>query len=100
MTGLRIAWDPPKAAHNLRKHGVGFPEAATAFLDDMGELLPDPDHSNREDRFVLLGRSIVGRLLVVVHTYRRGGTLIRLISARLATPRERRQYLLGLEEMQ
>lgn len=88
--GLEFEWDPHKAAANLGKHGVAFEEAVTAFADPHSITIPDPDHSMGEDRFVLIGRSAVQRLLVVVHLER--GERIRLISARLAARRERRSY--------
>ena len=88
--GLTFEWDEWKAASNLRKHGVGFDEAATAFADPLSLTIPDPDHSGVEDRFVLTGESCQGRMVVVVHTER--GDSIRIISARLATRGERRAY--------
>ena len=88
---MRFEWDPRKAAQNLKKHRVGFSEAETAFADEAGWLLDDPD-SPGEERYVLLGFSGKGRLLVVVHTYREAEAVIRIISARKATSRERRQY--------
>ena len=87
---LSFEWDPAKAAANLRKHGVSFPEAATAFADPNSLTAIDPDHSTSEERLVLLGVSSRGRLLVVVHTER--GDTIRLISARKATRNERTNY--------
>lgn len=83
-------WDPHKAEVNLRKHGVSFGEAATVFADPLAVDRGDPDHSQDEDRFICLGRSYVGRLLVVAYAERRD--LIRIISARVAEPRERRAY--------
>lgn len=87
---LEFEWDRRKAALNNRKHGVSFEEAATAFGDPRSLTVPDPEHSRDEDRFVLLGVSYQGRLLVVVHTER--GDNLRIISARRATKRERQQY--------
>ena len=83
-------WDPDKAAANLRKHGVSFEEAVTVFGDPLSMLLPDPDHSLAEQRYLVLGLSDNGRLLVVAFVERPPRT--RLITARLATKRERRQY--------
>ena len=83
-------WDDEKAASNLSKHGVSFPEASTAFGDPLSLTIGDPDHSEEEDRYVLLGLTHAGRLVVVVHTDR--GDAIRLISARLASARECRDY--------
>jgi uncharacterized DUF497 family protein len=80
---LRFTWHPKKAAANLRKHRVGFPEAATAFADAQSITIPDPDHSTEEERFILIGQSDRRRLVVVAHT-----ELICIISgARLPTPR-------------
>jgi uncharacterized protein len=92
MAELRFEWDPRKAALNLTKHGISFSEAETAFTDELGLLLDDPDHSATEHRFILLGLSAKGRLLVVVHTYREADAVIRIISARKADRLERRQY--------
>jgi uncharacterized protein len=86
----RFGWDPRKAAANRRKHRVSFEEASTAFADRLSVTIADPDHSRNEDRFVLIGLSEVDRLLVVSHVER--GDEIRLISARLASRRERRVY--------
>ena len=87
---LRFTWDALKAARNARKHGVTFEEALTVFADPLSITIRDPDHSFDEERFILLGLSQRGRLLVVVHTERGEG--IRLISARLAMPGERKAY--------
>ena len=87
---LRFEWNPGKAAGNLAKHGVSFEEAATVFGDPLGRIVDDPRHSVDEPRQALLGRSERQRLLVVMFTVR--GKAIRLISARRATPRERREY--------
>jgi uncharacterized DUF497 family protein len=90
----RFEWDPRKAAANLSKHGVSFDEAKGAFYDDHGLVMADPDHSEDEDRFVLLGVGTSGRLLVVVHLVREEDA-IRIISARKATKRERTFYGAG-----
>jgi uncharacterized DUF497 family protein len=90
---LQFSWDPSKAAANSQKHGVSFEEAATAFGDPLSITVHDPDHSEIETRYVLVGQSFSGRLLVVVHSELKGG--IGLISARGATPRERRTYEQG-----
>ena len=90
---MDFEWDPDKATRNLRKHGVSFPEASTAFEDPLSITIPDPDHSEDEARFVLLGMTFRGRLVVVVHTDR--GDAVRLISARLATRRERSAHERG-----
>ena len=87
---LRFSWDPAKAAINVRKHGVTFEEAVSAFGDPLSVTVPDPDHSVGEERFVLVGCSDQRRLLVVVHT--EDGPAVRLISARRANRREHHAY--------
>ena len=87
---LLFEWDPKKAQLNIKTHGVSFDEVSTAFRDPLSQTIDDPLHSEDEDRFVLIGRSIQGRLLVIVHTDR--GERIRIISARLATKKERLRY--------
>jgi uncharacterized DUF497 family protein len=89
----RVEWNPTKAVSNVDKHGVSFEEAAIVFLDPLSLTIADPDHSSGEERFITIGRSADGRLLVVSHTDR--AEAIRLISARGATPRERRTYESG-----
>jgi uncharacterized DUF497 family protein len=91
MTHLKFEWDPRKEASNRNKHGVSFHEAKTVFTDEFGRLIADPDHSEDEDRFILLGTSIHSRLLVVCHCVKDGET-IRIISARKANKRERKTY--------
>jgi uncharacterized protein len=86
---VEFEWDGAKAAANLAKHGVSFPEAMGVFGDPLEVTIPDPVHSDEEARFVSIGLS-VGRLLVVAYTEREGR--IRIISAREAAPRERRHY--------
>lgn len=95
MASLAFTWDPAKALGNLRKHGVSFVEAQSVFYDDHARLVDDPDHSESEDRFILLGLSEIVRLLIVVHAYREPKGLIRIISARKATPTERSGYKRG-----
>ena len=90
---LQFEWDERKNIRNRRRYGVSFEEAKTVFLDDQALLLDDPDHSSREDRFLLLGLSAVVRMLVVCHCYRASSNVIRLISARKATATERKGYL-------
>jgi uncharacterized DUF497 family protein len=87
---LDFDWDEEKARQNARRHGVSFEEAATVFGDPLSLTIDDPAHSRDEDRFVTLGLSVDGRLLVVVHTER--GDTVRIISARRATTRERTAY--------
>jgi hypothetical protein len=89
---LRFEWDPKKAAANLRKHGVRFEDAQTVFADGNAKLIDDPDHSEEEDRFILLGLSSSLRLLVVCHCHRSEGNVIRIISARKAEGHERNSY--------
>ena len=88
--GLTFEWDPIKASRNLRKHGVAFEEASTVFGDLLSLTICDPDSSTEEVRFVSIGQSHTGSLLVVVHTEREDH--VRLISARRATKSERRAY--------
>ena len=90
MAGYQFEWDAEKAAANERKHGVRFEEAITAFSDPLAMLLPDPDHSIGEQRYLVLGMSTQGRLLVVAVAERPPRT--RLISARRASRRERSRY--------
>jgi len=92
VKNLRFEWDPKKNANNHRKHGVSFEDAKTAFSDEFGRIIDDPDHSDDEARFVLLGISASLRLLVVCHCYRAGGDIIRIISARRADKLESAQY--------
>ena len=92
MKPLRFGWDAQKAATNLRKHGVSFEEARTVFFDENALLRPDEDHSDEEDRFLLLGLSSRLRTLIVCHCYREQDEIIRVISARKANPIERYQY--------
>jgi uncharacterized protein len=87
---VNFEWDPRKATQNRRKHGVSFHEAATVYADPLAVTYHDPDHSVSEQRFITVGVSSAGRLLVVAHADR--GQNIRIISARKATPRERKQY--------
>lgn len=87
---MRFEWDGGKAAENLRKHRISFDEAATAFFDPLSMTVPDPDHSAGERRFITMGASSGGRLLVVSHTER--GSTLRIISARFASASERKRY--------
>lgn len=89
----RFEWNSGKAQKNLRKHGVSFQEASTVFEDPLAIVLDDSVHSVREERYLLIGRSRRGRVLVVAHTER--GRSVRLISARPATRREKRDYEQG-----
>ena len=87
---MQITWDPDKAAANLDKHGVEFQDAATVFTDPLSTTFPSVDHSDDESRFVTIGESTKGELLVVAHT--EGDDVIRIISARRVTRQERRFY--------
>ncbi len=92
MSTLHFEWDDRKAAANAKKHGVEFEEAKSVFVDERAKLIDDPDHSEAEERFVLLGLSSAIRLLLVCHCYRGEGNVIRIISARKATAKESRNY--------
>ena len=87
---MEFEWDPIKAANNLQKHGVSFNEAASVFGDPFSITVPDPDHSLDEERFIIVGLSHLGRLLIVAHSEQ--GESIRLISARELTSQERKAY--------
>jgi uncharacterized DUF497 family protein len=88
-------WDTEKADSNLLKHGISFEEATTVFFDPLSVTIPDPLHSGEENRFVTTGLSNQQRQLVVV--YSEGDSRIRIVSARLATPSERKKYESGIE---
>jgi uncharacterized protein len=92
LWAISPAWDRRKARSNIEKHGVSFEEAQTVFLDENARLISDPDDSADEDRFVLLGYGFQGRCLVVHYCYRRPGSIMRLISARRASPKEEKEY--------
>jgi uncharacterized DUF497 family protein len=92
MGDVRFEWDARKSRANKKKHGVSFEEARTGFLDEHARVISDPENSDDEDRFVLLGLSVQLRVLVVCHCYRERDQVVRIISARCADPSERRQY--------
>ena len=92
MSGLQFKWDENKNRKNKREHGVSFEEAQTVFLDENAIRFFDPDHSEEEDRFIMLGISFKLRVLVVCHCYRENDEVIRLISARKADKDEIRDY--------
>ena len=92
MDELRFEWDPNKNKSNINKHGVGFEEAESVFYDYDAIIIPDPEHSFEEERFLILGMTANLRLLVVCHCYRSEESVIRIISARRATNSERKQY--------
>jgi uncharacterized DUF497 family protein len=94
-TRLNLEWDPDKAKQNLRKHGITFGHGATVLLDPVAINLYDEEHSREEDRWITLGRSARGDILVVVHTFDEqsdGNVAVRIISARQATKREKQRY--------
>jgi uncharacterized DUF497 family protein len=92
MSSLTFDWDERKAAANLKKHGVSFEEAKSAFFDERARLIDDPDHSEDEERLILLGLSSALKLLLVCHCYRNEGGVIRIISARKASAMESKFY--------
>lgn len=89
---LKFEWDKHKAALNKQKHGVSFEEAVTVFYDEDALEFHDPDHSQQEDRFIMLGMSFKTRILVTNHCVRESGSVIRIISARKATKKEAHIY--------
>jgi hypothetical protein len=88
-------WDENKNIVNIKKHGIGFAEASSVFYDDNAILFDDPDHSDDEERFLLIGMSISTRVLIVSHCYRSKEDVIRIISARKATKSEANYYIQG-----
>jgi len=91
MDSLEFEWDENKNISNQKKHGISFEEAKTVFADDLARLIPDPDSSEGEERFILMGISVQSKLLTVCHC-ERGSNTIRIISARKADKYERKQY--------
>ncbi len=89
---ITFDWDPNKNRSNQKDHGVSFEEAETVFYDDNARLIADPEHSQEEDRFILLGLSRRLRILLVVHCYRRDDEVVRIISARKASRGEQKNY--------
>ena len=92
LSTLSFEWDERKATANAKKHGVSFEEAKSVFVDERAKLIDEPDHSDDEDRFVLLRLSGALRLLLVCHCYRGDDNVIRLISARKASAKESNSY--------
>jgi uncharacterized DUF497 family protein len=92
MSEVRFEWDKFKALSNEQKRDISFEEAQSVFYDENARLMYDPEHSHNEERYILLGMSATLRLLIVCHLYRENDELIRIISARKATPQERQQY--------
>ena len=92
MSERTFAWDEEKQETNIKKHKITFLEAATVFDDENALIIDDPDHSLLEDRFIIIGFSENARLLIVCHCYRADDSLIRIISARKANRKERKEY--------
>ena len=92
MKRIIFTWDNKKNSVNTQKHGISFDEAKSVFYDDNARLMHDPDHSEEEERFLILGLSEKLNMLVVCHCYRENDEIIRIISARKATKNEKKQY--------
>ena len=92
MISITFTWDQAKDKANIKKHGLSFEEAKTVFADEFARLIPDPDHSEAEDRFILLGLSNNVRLIMVCHCYRGEDEVVQIISARKADKTETKQY--------
>lgn len=92
MNEIIFEWDENKNVINKKKHGISFEEAKTVFYDVEALLIDDPEHSQEEERFIILGFSSLANLLVVCHCYRESESVIRIISARKATQNEAKQY--------
>lgn len=92
MENILFEWDDEKAEANIKKHGISFDEATTSFKDYNAIVFDDPEHSEDEDRFILLGFSSKANLLIVCHCYREADTMIRIVSARKATKEESKIY--------
>ena len=92
MDDIIFEWDKNKYTTNRKKHKISFEEAKSVFYDENAKYMDDPDHSEEEERFIILGLSKKANLLVVCHCYRASETIIRIFSARKATPAETRQY--------
>ena len=92
MNNIEFDWDESKASFNRKKHGISFEEAVTIFYDDDALEFHDPDHSENEDRFIMVGLSFKVRILVVCHCVRESGSVIRIVSARKATKKEAKIY--------
>ena len=92
MNDIRFTWDVQKDRENQNKHGVSFEEAKSAFYDENARLIHDLDHSDSEERFILLGLSYKLRIILVIHCYYEDESIIRIISARKASKNEQKQY--------
>lgn len=90
---IKFEWDEQKNQNNIKKHGISFEEAATVFEDDESLIITDDEHSEDEERFILIGFSFKANLLVVCHCYREKDSIIRIISARKADSKEGQKYL-------
>lgn len=93
MDNIQFKWDKNKDLTNIIKHKISFEEAKSVFFDENARIIPDPEHSQTEERFIILGISSKLKLLIVVHTYRENDEIIRIISARKATKSESKYYL-------
>ena len=89
-------WDENKNKANIEKHGLDFQEASSVFYDETGIIFDDPEHSEEEERFILLGMSSSANVCMVCHCYRQSDTVIRIISARKATKKEEQRYVRGI----
>jgi uncharacterized DUF497 family protein len=89
---MNFSWDPKKAKDNLKKHKISFEEAVTVFYDPLAKVAEDPDHSQNEDRYLLIGYSQKSHLLFVVHVYKEDDESVRIISARKATKNEKKDF--------
>ena len=96
MSMLSFEWDENKNSLNRKKHGIAFDEASTVFYDERAILFDDPEHSEDEERFILLGMSRTANVCIVCHCYREDETVIRIISARRATKKEEEVYVRGI----
>ncbi|OGU34546.1 MAG: hypothetical protein A2068_07735 [Ignavibacteria bacterium GWB2_35_6b] len=92
MEKIRFEWDTNKNQTNIKKHNISFEEAKSVFFDDNARVIPDSEHSIKEERFIILGLSVKLNLLIVVHTYKEKDEVIRIISARKATKYESKYY--------
>jgi uncharacterized DUF497 family protein len=92
MDNINFTWDEDKNKRNIISHKISFEEAKTVFYDPNAKVIYDPDHSKEEDRFIILGISKLLNILVVCHCYKENDGIIRIFSARKATPKERKQY--------
>lgn len=93
---MHFDWDENKNQINKKKHGIDFTEASTVFLDEKAILFDDPEHSEQEERFLLLGMSKTAKVCIVCHCYRETDKIIRIISARKATKKETERYVRGI----